>query len=295
MKTAVFGRMSHHTDCAQVQKLVSDLKGRGVEIVCYAPFAEEMARAGFPLEANAAFGDDGDFPRDADLLLALGGDGTLLTSLTFVRDSGIPVAGVNFGRLGFLTSANAGDGRLWIDDLIAGRCRTVSLMLLSLECEGADLPFYPYAINEISLQKQSFGMLRIEVSIDGRPLPDYWADGIIVATPAGSTAYSLSVGGPIVKPGCEVMIITPIAPHNLNVRPLVVPASSNVTLKLLDGSGALVSADNRSSFIPTGTTMHIARSDKGFRTVLLSDNHFVNALRDKLLWGNDLRNNTFNR
>lgn len=295
MKTAVFGRMSHHTDCAQVQNLVSELKGRGVDIVCYAPFAGEMAHAGFPLPECAQFNNAIDFPHDTDVLLALGGDGTLLTSLTIVRDTGVPVAGINFGRLGFLTSANADDGRLWMDDLLEGRCRMVELMLLSLECDGTDLPFYPFAINEISLQKQSYGMLRIEVAIDGRPLPDYWADGIIVATPAGSTAYSLSVGGPIVKPGCDVIIINPIAPHNLNVRPLIVPASSSVTLKLLDGNGALVSADNRSSFIRNGSTLRIARCEKGVRTVLLSDNHFVNALRDKLLWGNDLRNKSDNR
>ena len=243
----------------------------------------------------ACFGEDfvswQDLPADTELFLSLGGDGTFLHSLTFVRDRGIPVAGINFGRLGFLTTARADESEAWIDDLLAGRYRVEERSLLRVTCDGLPDDFYPFALNEVSVQRRGASMLSIHVCIDGRELPTYWADGLVIATPTGSTAYSLSVGGPVVLPASDVMVIAPIAPHNLNVRPLVVPADSTVDFTFeTRGREALLTVDNRSCGLPSGTTVHVSRGRYGLRYVTLSDDNFIHALRTKLFWGEDRRN-----
>ena len=243
----------------------------------------------------ACYGEDffshEDLPADTGLFLSLGGDGTFLQSLTFVRDRGIPVAGVNFGRLGFLTTARADDTDDWVDDLLAGRYQVEERSLLRVTCAGMPEGFYPFALNEVSLQRRGAGMLSVHVRIDGRELPAYWSDGLVIATPTGSTAYNLSVGGPIVMPSSEVMVIAPIAPHNLNVRPLVVPMSSSVEMQFESRSGnALLAIDNRPFAIRSGTAISLAKGCFGLRYAALSDNNFIGALRTKLLWGEDRRN-----
>lgn len=243
----------------------------------------------------ACYGDDfsawTDLPADTDLFLSLGGDGTFLQALTFVRDRGIPVAGINFGRLGFLTTARADEGDAWIDELLAGRFQVEERSLLEVSCSELPDGFYPFALNEVTLQRRSAGMLSVDIRIDGREIPTWWADGLVAATPTGSTAYSLSVGGPIVLPGSQVMVLAPIAPHNLNVRPLVVPmdASLEMTFHCRE-KGALLTLDNRSCEIPSAVTVRVARARFGLRYATLSDNSFIGALRTKLLWGEDRRN-----
>jgi len=243
----------------------------------------------------ACYGEDfyswADLPEDTGLFLSLGGDGTFLQSLTFIRDRGIPVAGINFGRLGFLTTARADEGDHWIDELMTGNYSVEERSLLQVTCDGLPDQFYPYALNEVSLQRRGASMLQVHVRIDGRALPTYWADGLVVATPTGSTAYNLSVGGPVVMPSSEVIVIAPIAPHNLNVRPLVVPIDAAVELTFHSRErGALLTLDNRSCELPSGTTVSLARGRYGLRYVSLSDNNFIGALRTKLLWGEDRRN-----
>lgn len=233
-----------------------------------------------------------EFPKDARLLLTLGGDGTFLKSLSLVRDSGVPIAGINFGRLGFLTAAKAGEGENgWIDRLVEGDYTVEERQLLKVESDALPDGFYPYAGNECSIQRQGASMLAIDVRLDGRPIPTYWADGIVTATPTGSTAYSLSVGGPIVMPGSEVFILAPIAPHNLNMRPIVIPQDSAIDMVFTAREGnAVLTVDNRSVVLPSGSNIRILKGDYGFRYVSLSDNTFINALRTKLLWGEDRRN-----
>lgn len=235
-----------------------------------------------------------DLPDDTDMLLSLGGDGTYLDSVALVRGRDIPVAGINFGRLGFLTTVQASeDGFPWVDDLLAGNYTVEERDLLRVRPEeGAfDSQFHPFAANEISVQRQGTGMLSIDVLIDGRPLPTYWADGIVVATPTGSTAYSLSVGGPVVLPSSKVLILAPVAPHNLNVRPLVVPITSVISLSFRSREErAVLTVDNRSTVIESGARFVISKGEYGFRHVSLSDDNFINALRTKLLWGEDKRN-----
>ena len=231
-----------------------------------------------------------DLPDDTDLFLSLGGDGTFLQSLTFVRDRGIPVAGINFGHLGFLTTARADDAG-WVDALLSGNYTVEERSLLRVTCAELPEDFYPFALNEVSLQRREASMLQVQVRIDGRELPTYWADGLVIATPTGSTAYNLSVGGPVIVPTSEVMVIAPIAPHNLNVRPLVVPMDAGVELTFRTrGADALLTLDNRACELPTETTVSLARGRYGLRYVSHSNDNFIHALQTKLLWGEDRRN-----
>ena len=247
----------------------------------------------------ACYGEDffswEDLPADTGLFLSLGGDGTFLQSLTFVRDRGIPVAGINFGRLGFLTTARADEAATWMDDLLAGRFQVEERSLLRVTCAEMPDGFYPYALNEVSLQRRGSGMLSVQVCVDGRQLPTYWSDGLVIATPTGSTAYNLSVGGPIVLPSSEVMVIAPIAPHNLNVRPLVIPLSSQVQMRFESRGGtALLAVDNRPFDLSSGEEVILSRGRYGLRYASFSDNSFIGALRTKLLWGEDRRNTNRN-
>ena len=244
----------------------------------------------------ACFGDDfsswEDLPGDTELFLSLGGDGTFLQSLTFVRDRGIPVAGINFGRLGFLTTARADDVDTWIDDLLGGRFTVEERSLLRVTCTGLPDDFYPYALNEVSLQRQGASMLAVQVRVEGRELPTYWADGLVVATPTGSTAYNLSVGGPVVLPSSAVNVIAPIAPHNLNVRPLVLPETAKVDIRIECRDGvAIMSTDNRSVEIEPDWTIHIEMAQFSLKRIRLAESGFVKALTSRLFWGEDIRNN----
>lgn len=270
MKIALYKR-DRNDGIEAVRRVLSE---KGASVVCY---GEDF----FSCE---------DLPADTDLFLSLGGDGTFLQSLTFVRDRGIPVAGINFGHLGFLTTARA-DEPGWVDALLSGRYTVEERSLLRVTC--AELPdgFYPFALNEVSLQRRGTGMLQIKVCIEGRELPTYWADGLVIATPTGSTAYNLSVGGPVVMPSSSVMVVAPVAPHNLNVRPLVVPMDAAIELSFRSrGPGALLTLDNRPCEIPSETTVSIVRGRYGLRYVSLSDDNFIHALQTKLFWGEDRRN-----
>ena len=270
MKIALYNRDRQ----AGVEAVKRRLREKGATLVCY----------------GEDFTSWEDLPVDTELFLPLGGDGTFLQALTFVRDRGIPVAGINFGHLGFLTTARA-DEEGWVDALLAGRYSVEERSLIRVTCAAFPEAFYPFALNEVSLQRRGASMLQIRVRIDGRDLPTYWADGLVISTPTGSTAYNLSVGGPVVMPSSEVMVIAPIAPHNLNVRPLVVPMSAAVELTFRSREkGALLTLDNRSCEIPSDTAVSLARGRYGLRYVTLSESNFIHALQTKLFWGEDRRN-----
>ena len=291
-KIAILGREVRSGYLDQFTLLLEALSSRKVMFVWYAPFLEQLSQRGLKLPHGEIFTSSEDLPQDVTLFLSLGGDGTFLSSVTYVRDRGIPVAGINFGRLGFLTTAKVGgEPPLWIDDLLEGRFSLEQRDLLRIDCGSVPEGFYPYAMNEISIHRQGPAMLSISMKIDGRPLPLYRADGIVIATPTGSTAYSLSVGGPIVMPDSPVLIIAPIAPHNLNVRPLVAPLTSTLELTLSSRDlPAIVTVDNRSFTLPSGGSARITRGEFPFGYVSLFDNNFIKAIKDKLLWGEDKRN-----
>lgn len=223
-------------------------------------------------------------PPDSGLILSLGGDGTFLRVARYAALAGVPVLGVNFGTLGFL-SENTVDAT--IKAFEAGNYRIKERSMLQARTHGGEF----LALNEVAVRRTGPAMLGVKVSVDGRELPEYWGDGLIVATAAGSTAYNLSVGGPIVFPSSKVLIISPIAPHNLNVRPLVIPSDRNIKLRFDSRDGGLCfSADNQSVTLDKDSEIDISLAQFSLKRVCLEDTSFVKALCDKLSWGEDKRN-----
>lgn len=226
-----------------------------------------------------------------DLLLAVGGDGTFLSAAELVADSGIPVMGVNLGRLGFLSENSPEDAfRAMLD----GSWTVEDRPVLQVGCELVPRNIWPYAFNEVTIHRSGAAMLGVDVCVDGVKLPTYWADGLIVATSAGSTAYSLSVGGPIVMPDARVLIISPIAPHNLNMRPLVIPDTSRLHISLqARDSSVVLTMDNRRVDLTPETSLDVEMAQfslKRVRLEKLEKADFIHALTGKLFWGEDIRN-----
>lgn len=230
---------------------------------------------------------DQELDKDTDMLMSVGGDGTFLTASMSAAQLGIPVVGVNLGRLGFLSENRPEDVS---DALLSGEYSLEKRSLLRAELsEGQSRSVY--ALNEVTVHRNGAAMLEVEVTIDGVALPTYWADGLIVSTSSGSTAYSLSAGGPIVLPDAKVLIITPISPHNLNVRPLVVPDTTDISLKVTSRDKKVVfTADNRSEKVPVGSVVDISLAQFSLKRVRLNKYDFINALTEKLYWGEDVRN-----
>ncbi len=227
-----------------------------------------------------------------DLVLSIGGDGTFICAAQLVADMGIPILGVNFGRLGFLSENSPED---IVPALMSGNFsieyRTMLNATLKGENARKDIGLLPYALNEVSIHRKGTAVLGINVCINEQPLPTYWADGLLVATSSGSTAYSLSVGGPICTPDAKVLIIAPIAPHNLNVRPLVVPESAEITISIkCRDDKAILTMDNRTFEIDPSWVVHVSVAQFSLKRVCLAKAEFVKALTSKLFWGEDIRN-----
>ena len=233
-----------------------------------------------------------DLTEDTDMVLSVGGDGTFLSASKRVGKSGIPVLGINMGRLGFLSEYSPEEA---CEALLEGSFTLEDRALLETSIEGdvieTDSSFWPYTLNEISVLRGGASILGVDVSLDGNPLPTYWADGLLVSTSSGSTAYSLSVGGPICVPDAKVIIIAPIAPHNLNVRPLVVPDSTvvSISMRSRDGSVAM-SMDNRNVRLSSDARLVVKVAQFSLKRVRLEKSSFIKALTTKLFWGEDIRN-----
>ena len=230
---------------------------------------------------------------DADILLSVGGDGTFLAASAIAAPCGVPVVGVNLGRLGFLSENRPENvAKALLDGDYVLEDATVLTAVSDEEGLFDEAGLWPFAFNEFTVHRTSSAILGVDVSVNGTPLPTYWADGLILSTSAGSTAYSLSVGGPIVMPGAKALIITPIASHNLNIRPLIVPDDAVVSFKVHSRDGkAIFTADNRSVEIPDGASVTMSMAQFSLKRVRLNSSNFINALTEKLFWGEDIRNN----
>ncbi len=227
-----------------------------------------------------------------DLVLSIGGDGTFLSAAQTVSDVGIPILGVNFGRLGFLSENSP---EVVLPALLEGEFSVEYRTMLNATLRGKnsrkDIGLLPYAVNEVSIHRIGVGVLGIEVSINGETLPTYWADGLLVATSSGSTAYSLSVGGPICMPDTKVLIIAPICPHNLNVRPLVVPDTSRISISIKSRDPKVtMTMDNQTVEIDPEWTLEVAMAQFSLKRIRLAKSEFVSALTSRLFWGEDKRN-----
>ncbi|HAC40311.1 MAG TPA: NAD(+) kinase [Rikenellaceae bacterium] len=230
---------------------------------------------------------------DTDLVLSMGGDGTFLSAAHVVADIGLPILGVNFGRIGFLCENRPEAVR---KALVEGDFSIEYRTVLNATLKGPEarrsIGMLPYSVNEVALHRAGPSVLGIHVSVNGEPLPTYWADGLLVATPSGSTAYSLSVGGPICMPDTKVLVLAPISPHNLNVRPIVIPETAKIDISFESRDGkATMSMDNRVEEIQPDWSIHVEMAQFSLKRVRLPESGFVKALTSRLFWGEDMRNN----
>lgn len=270
MKISIYiGKKELRTDCRMLS-MVEDLRAGGCDLHILT--------------------DDVLMPDGTDLLLSVGGDGTFLSASSLVADKGIPVLGVNLGRMGFLSENRPEDVA---QAVLSGEYTVEKRTMLHADVVTGltEIDSWPYALNEMTVRRSGAAMLGVDVSVDGVQMPTYWADGLVISTSSGSTAYSLSVGGPIVLPDSRVLIISPIAPHNLNVRPLVVPDSARIRLKMHSRDGSFeFSADNRTTEVEENTEISISVAQFSLKRVRLNRSNFIKALTEKLFWGEDVRN-----
>ena len=234
---------------------------------------------------------------DIDFVLAVGGDGTILRSITYVKDSDIPILGVNTGRLGFLTSVqkeSIGDAILHIKN---NKFSIINRTVLKVNLSSSNNTFsdYPFALNEVTIQrKDTTSLLNISCQINNKHLTNYWSDGLIISTPTGSTGYSLSNGGSIVSPESNVTLLNPIAPHNINMRSLVIPDNSNIKIDIEGDNEINLSLDSRIYSISSSNQIEILKANFTIKTIKFDDDNFYKRLREKLFWGQDMRNKNIN-
>ncbi len=294
MKTiAVYGREFQPSVIPYVQQLFDFLASRGVACWIYQPF-HDFLEPHVACDSHAqTFLDKDQLPADTKLMLSLGGDGTMLAAVSIVGDSGIPVAGINFGRLGFLASIHRDEIERSIGEILDGDYGLQQRALLAVTASDRTLfDGNPFALNDITVFKHdSSAMITVKAHLNGDLLNNYWADGIIVATPTGSTAYSLSCGGPIIMPSSGNFVITPVSPHNLNVRPVVISNDFELDLEVESRSEQfLLSCDSKTETIPTSVRIKITKAAHSINLVRLKNDSFFSTLRHKLLWGLDARN-----
>jgi len=286
LQIAVYGRTLDSARIPDVLRFITRLS-RDSNLYIHSQFLDSLN--GLDFNSFKEFNGVADFPQ-VDLLISIGGDGTLLDCVSLVRDSDIPIWGVNIGRLGFLTFTSLDDAEVTFDAILEGDYTIESRSMIEVSVDGMP-PVFSAALNEVTVQKQDSSMVTVHAYIDNEFLGTYWADGVIVATPTGSTAYSLSIGGPIVTPDSNVFTLSPIAPHNLNMRPLVLPDTSILRLEVESRFGNIVwSMDNSRFVAPSGTSLTLHKSMSQIRFMKFKGNNFCINLRNKLLWGFDKRN-----
>ncbi len=292
MKIAIYGRSGVTVVVPFVDQLLKELKKSGVEVVMYHPFYNYLKHNSSIELPSGTFSTHDELKGIVDFIFTLGGDGTLLDTISLVRDSGIPIVGINTGRLGFLASIPKDDIASCVSAIIQGRYDLDPRSLIRLETNKPLFGEVNYALNEITIHKKdSSSMIIIHTYLNGEYLNSYWADGLIIATPTGSTGYSLSCGGPIIVPQSENFVITPIAPHNLNVRPIVVSDNYVISLEVEGRSQYfLASLDSRSVTIDSSIQLAARRENFMANIVRLHNENFLGTLRNKLMWGLDVRN-----
>ena len=293
MKIALYGQTVNPEFFEELSRLFDLLNEKQIESFVYRPFLEYLNKnCGIYPEITGQFEDSNDLPDDVCYMFSLGGDGTFLKSFLVAKNGSIPLVGINSGRLGFLSDISRDEIDSAVTDILEGNILIDERTVLELEIVSDKQSVFQYALNEIAVTKlDSSSMINIHSYINEEFLNTYWADGLIVATPTGSTAYSLSVGGPILTPDSENFVISPIAPHNLTVRPMVVPDHHSITLKV-EGRGLhfLASIDSKSEPIYFTESLKIRKAPFKVKTIRLKDHSFFSTLRNKLMWGVDKRN-----
>jgi len=292
MKIAVYGKAFNPTFLPFIRQVFDNLNQHRAEIIVHKELNDFISGQPDFNPHNLVFKDYSDLKNNVDVMLTLGGDGTILGTVDLLRDSEIPVIGINFGRLGFLASVNKNDISAAIHALINKQYTLDKRVLLEIESNPVVFKNQNTALNDITIHKRDdAAMITIHAFLNDEFLNSYWGDGIIVSTPTGSTAYSLSCGGPIVIPQSGNFVITPISPHNLNVRPIVVSDSNKLTFKIeTRSSNYLISCDSKTEIIDTNSVFTISKADYSFNLIRLNNESYLSTLRNKLMWGLDARN-----
>jgi NAD+ kinase len=292
MKIAIYSRGLEENQHKEINTLLHELVQHNVEPVFYQDFFNKFYSAVDFKTKYSTFNSSDDLDESIDCLISLGGDGTLLDTVTLVRDKGTPVIGINYGRLGFLANIGKTELQTAVEALVNHTYVIDKRTLLHLD---ANVPLFgdvPYALNEFSiLKKDSSSMIKIHTYLNGEFLNTYWADGLIVATPTGSTGYSLSCNGPVVFPDSGSFVITPVAPHNLNIRPIIVPDNNVISFEVEGRTdGFLCTLDSRREIVTKEIQLAVRKENFGINLIRLNENNFLQTLRNKLSWGLDVRN-----
>jgi NAD+ kinase len=292
MKIAVYGRQFNDPSVfPYIRQVFDSLIQHKVDIFVH-PVLSDYLKGNVDISACATLNCDEPIKDNVDVFLTLGGDGTLLDMVTLVRDSGIPVIGINFGRLGFLASINKSDIAAAIHAVVNKEFTLDSRELLVIDSEQKIFGNNNFALNDVTIHKRDdSAMITTHVSLNGEFLNSYWGDGIIISTPTGSTAYSLSCNGPIMFPQSNSIALTPVAPHNLNVRPVVLPDTSILLIDIdYRGNNYIVSCDSRTVIMDKPMQFKVYKADFKLNLIRLNNESYLSTLRKKLLWGLDARN-----
>jgi NAD+ kinase len=292
MQVAVFGRNFPSYARENIATMFSKFNMLNVDVWVFEPLMDFLQKkAGLRPKIAGLFTSHEDLPEGLDFLFSVGGDGTFLETVNLVRDSGIPVLGVNIGRLGFLSYISQENMSESLESVFSGNYDIEERMLLKVEVPGVDLNDMDVALNEVRIYKTSGSLITIHVKINEEFLSAYWADGLLLSTPTGSTAYNLSVGGPIVVPESHSFVLSPIAPHNLTVRPLVLPDSAVLQLSVdTRDSQFQLAMDSRTIDLNVDSTVTIRKAGYSLKMIRIENISFYSTLRNKLMWGADRRN-----
>jgi NAD+ kinase len=292
MKIALFGREFNPAYFAPVNTLLTALEAHVTEFLVYEGFYQYLSNGHNFSRPVKTFNTGMELDPDTFCMISIGGDGTLLDTITLLQDSGIPVLGINTGRLGFLSAVSTDEVSMAAEALLSGNFTLDRRSLLQLVAPEDLFGSFSYALNELTvLKRDTSTMISISAYVDGLFLNTYWADGLIIATPTGSTGYSLSCGGPIISPESRNFIITPIATHNLTVRPIVIPDTSTVKLRISGRSqDYLVVLDSRSRPLSTSVELVVKKARFSINLICLGQKDFFKTIRNKLAWGLDKRN-----
>lgn len=295
MKIGIYGQYYHDNSAGYVKELLDTLEAKNIDFVIKQDYLKLLSQEITLTKEYKTFNTYKDLDATFDLFITIGGDGTILRAITYIRDLGIPILGINTGRLGFLATVQKTEIKETIDQIINKEYKVEDRTLLELTINDNDIQIESglnFALNEIAIsRKNTTSMITISTYLNNEYLTSYWADGLIIATPTGSTGYSLSCGGPVIMPNAKNLVLTPIAPHNLSARPLVIPDEIEISLEV---SGRekyfLASLDSRLTTISNQTTITIKKSSFKIKLVELYSESFLKTIRKKLLWGEDKRN-----
>ncbi|MCD8296061.1 MAG: NAD kinase [Prevotella sp.] len=289
LKFALFGNSYQAKKSENVTKTVSFLNEKGAEISIEKEFYDFLVSNGRVEEGSVSIFENSDF--EADYVISMGGDGTLLRAATHVCDKNIPILGINMGRLGFLADIVPSEIESALESIYKGDFRIEQHSVIHVESDGEPLQNFPCALNDIAvLKRDNASMISIHVSINGEFLVTYQADGLIVSTPTGSTAYSLSNGGPIIAPETGILCLTPVAPHSLNIRPITIPDDSVITMTVESRShNFLIAVDGQSEKCEEHTTLTIQKAPYYISIIKRSNQNYFATLREKMMWGADKR------